>query len=418
MGLCAQPRLWLILQEGSGFRSGECAELSGDTLGKLCSFVYPPPDYCSRENVAYERPCIQIYSHLTTLSEGKTSRINPIHPTYTTWAALTDVLKRSVTARSNFNWTTYLPPPVSIIPPSQDEQTAQHLSAMLTGSNSQEWRLQPLGLSNITAIPLNPYIVEQSDCTFGCLGHLCDAADSCSPDLLCKNSVCQVNPETQPGKVGDRCNSKAVCQPHLRCEGGECKACSARKTMQMQPSSEQTGKRTIAGDETDVPIPRGRQVRPNDPDGQCYTDSLPHLFDIARLHQPSPSSSPPSLNICLPPSHHPSPCHSPTHCSADEYCSWGSCVPCRSTDACLGSPCRSNNVCKTGFCNDHGRCDDVPAEKKKSSGPGGARGNRNTRIAGVPKGHERGPAKVRDEAMRINIPDEKVVETGGPVAAV
>ncbi|RYN45375.1 hypothetical protein AA0114_g9106 [Alternaria tenuissima] len=222
---------------------------------------------------------------------GKTSRINPIHPTYTTWTALTDVLKRSVTARSNFNWTKYLPPPVSIIPPSADEKTAQHLQAMLTGSNNQEWKLKPLGLSNVSSVVLNPYIIEQSDCTFGCLGHLCDAADSCSPDLLCKNSVCQPYSETQPGKVGERCNSKAVCQSHLRC---------------------------------------------------------------------------------------------------DE---------------------------KQGYCNDYGRCDYVPdASKKKSSGPGGARGKRNSRIAGVPKGHERGPARVRDEAMRINIPKEKVAETGGPAA--
>ncbi|CAN9203758.1 unnamed protein product [Alternaria alternata] len=199
---------------------------------------------------------------------GKTSRINPIHPTYTTWTALTDVLKRSVTARSNFNWTKYLPPPVSIIPPSADEKTAQHLQAMLTGSNNQEWKLKPLGLSNVSSVVLNPYIIEQSDCTFGCLGHLCDAADSCSPDLLCKNSVCQPYSETQPG-----------------------------------------------------------------------------------------------------------------------------------------------------YCNDYGRCDYVPdASKKKSSGPGGARGKRNSRIAGVPKGHERGPARVRDEAMRINIPKEKVAETGGPAA--
>ena len=41
---------------------------------------------------------------------------------------------------------------------------------------------------------------------------------------------------------------------------------------------------------------------------------------------------------------------------------------------------------------------------------------RNSRIAGVPKGHERGPARVRDETMRINIPKEKVAETGGPAA--
>jgi hypothetical protein len=43
--------------------------------------------------------------------------------------------------------------------------------------------------------------------------------------------------------------------------------------------------------------------------------------------------------------------------------------------------------------------------------------DRNARLAGIPKGHERGPAKARDEAMRINIPGEKVQETGrGPAA--
>ncbi|CAN9481260.1 unnamed protein product [Alternaria alternata] len=94
----------------------------------------------------------------------------------------------------NFNWTKYLPPPVSIIPPSADEKTAQHLQAMLTGSNNQEWKLKPLGLSNVSSVVLNPYIIEQSDCTFGCLGHLCDAADSCSPDLLCKNSPTNTAP--------------------------------------------------------------------------------------------------------------------------------------------------------------------------------------------------------------------------------
>lgn len=37
-------------------------------------------------------------------------------------------------------------------------------------------------------------------------------------------------------------------------------------------------------------------------------------------------------------------------------------------------------------------------------------------MPGVPKGHERGPAKVRDEAMKINIPKEKAAETARPVA--
>ncbi|KAL1792293.1 hypothetical protein ACET3X_008800 [Alternaria dauci] len=360
-----------------------------------------------------------IYSHLTTLSEGTTSRINPLHPTYTTWPALTTILTHAATARSNFNWTRYLPPPISIIPPSHDEQTAQHLSAMLTGSLTQEWKLLPRGLSNVTSVRLNPYIIQQSTCTFGCLGHLCDVADGCAPELVCKNSVCRSYSETQqPGGVGARCDSKAVCQAHLRCGGqGVCEACVARRSIQPDDDNEERKerKRTIDGDETELPTQQqwDRVVLLNDPNGSCYTDSLPHLFAIARLS--SSSASTPSLNTCLPPAHHPSPCTSPHHCSANEYCSWGTCVPCLSTDTCLGSPCRSNAACKTGFCNDYGRCDYVPdaAKKKKGSGPGGARGKRNTRIPGVPRGHERGPARVRDEAMRIEIPGEKVVETGG-----
>ena len=46
------------------------------------------------------------------------------------------------------------------------------------------------------------------------------------------------------------------------------------------------------------------------------------------------------------------------------------------------------------------------------SGPGARGKSRNQRVPGVPKGHERGPARVRDEAMRVQIPGEKVVETG------
>jgi hypothetical protein len=283
---------------------------------------------------------------------------------------------------------------------------------MITGDKGQTWKLKPAGLSNLTSIPLNPYALEQSDCTFGCEGHLCDAADGCSPDLVCKNSVCQQNDEAQPGQIGDRCNSKAVCQSHLLCSKGECQACSARQTIQ---PLEKKRKRTIPGD---VPPPRQqrRSVQPNDPNGLCYTDSLPSLFAVQK-GQKSTSDDDDSQNlpICLPPAHHASPCHSATHCSANEYCSWGSCTPCTSSDACLGAPCRSNNKCKTGYCNDHGRCD-YAGQKKRSFGPGGARGSRNTRIGGVPKGHERGPAKVRDEAMRINIPKEKVAETGRPAA--
>jgi hypothetical protein len=360
----------------------------------------------------------QLYSHLTTLSEGKTSRINPLHPTYTTWPALRTVLTHSLSTRGALNWTLYLPPPVRIIPPTQDEKTAQHLSAMLTGSTTQEWKLLPVPLSNVTSVRLNPYIIEQADCTFGCLGHLCDAPDGCAPDLLCKNSVCQMYPDGQPGGVGQRCNSKAICQPHFQCVKGVCEACSARKTIQPK---EQERKRTIEGDDTVLPVSQQARVRENDVQGSCYTDSLPHIFQINKLAADNHDQHPlrgAALPICQHPSSsssHPPPCHNPTHCSASEYCSWGSCLPCSPTteDMCLGSLCRSNAACKTGYCNDYGRCDYV--RKKKVSGPGGARGKRNGRIPGVPKGHERGPARVRSEALRVNIPGEKVLETGGPV---
>jgi len=72
-------------------------------------------------------------------------------------------------------------------------------------------------------------------------------------------------------------------------------------------------------------------------------------------------------------------------------------------------------VCKTGFCNDYGHCDYVAQRKKKATGPGGARGKVG-RVAGVPKGHERGPARVRDEALRVVVPEEGVSETAGATA--
>ncbi|KAF1829984.1 hypothetical protein BDW02DRAFT_124112 [Decorospora gaudefroyi] len=349
-----------------------------------------------------------LYSHISTLNEGKTARVHPLRPEYTAWTALKGVLKRSFTARSNFNWSKYLPPPVTIVAPTADEAAEQHLRSILIGAGA-EWKLRRRNLSQLTTVPLNPYILEQSDCTFGCEGHLCDAADGCAPDLICKNSVCQRNEESQPGQIGDRCNSKAVCQSHLRCVKGECQACEARRTRQ----PEEKRKRTIAHEvPLEAPERMRKAVQPNDPNGSCYTDALPALFV---LQEQSIASASPMLPVCLPPAHHPNPCHSAIHCSADQYCFWGSCVTCTASDSCLGAPCRSNNKCKTGYCNDHGRCD-YAGQKKKPFGPGGARGQRNTRIAGVPKGHERGPAKVRDEAMRINIPEEKVAQTGMPVA--
>lgn len=80
-------------------------------------------------------------------------------------------------------------------------------------------------------------------------------------------------------------------------------------------------------------------------------------------------------------------------------------------DACLGAKCKSNNKCKTGFCNTFGRCD-YAGRKKIVSGPGARGKSRSRRIPGVLRGHERGPARVRDEAMRVNVPREGVKETG------
>ncbi|EUC48526.1 glycoside hydrolase family 5 protein [Bipolaris oryzae ATCC 44560] len=361
-----------------------------------------------------------LYSHLTTVEEGKTARINPLQPSYTSWTALKQVLKAAQTARSNFNWSTYLPAPFSIKPLTEDEKTAQKLRSMLTNSNTQEFAIQPLGLSNITSIPLNPFVLDQSDCTFGCEGHLCSAQDSCLPHLFCKNSIC-TSDSAQPGKIGDMCTSKTPCQPHLSCSAGKCQPCTARTTI--QPPT-QKRKRSIPNEPSPLPTRReyedqllGGPIRPNSLTGQCHTDSLPHLFSTLPPRIALSSSNPPPP-ICLPPTHHPAPCTSPSHCSADEYCSWGSCVACTSADACLGSSCRSNNKCKTGYCNDHGRCDYPSARIKKSFGPGGAKMGKVKRVPGVPRGHESGPARVRDEAMRIVIPEEEVMNTAAAAAAM
>ncbi|KAF2829703.1 hypothetical protein CC86DRAFT_453298 [Ophiobolus disseminans] len=313
-----------------------------------------------------------LYSHLTTLDEGLTAKVNPLRPSYVSWNALKDVLQRAYSSRSNFDWSKYLPAPET-------------------------------GLSNLTAIPLNPYIPEQSDCTFGCEGHLCDAADGCAPDLLCKNSICQQNSESQPGKTGDRCDSKKVCQEHLRCSNGECQKCSVRPPIQPE---RRPRKRTIPSQEPPPYDPSARIIA-NDITASCHSDSLPSLFTL--YHKKTLPEHP----ICLSPPNPPrgQPCASTAHCNANEYCNWGLCTSCASSDACLGARCRSNNKCKTGFCNNFGKCD-YPGQKKIISGPGARGKSRNNRVPGVPKGHERGPAKVRDEAMRVNIPGEKAQETG------
>ncbi|KAF2624205.1 glycoside hydrolase family 5 protein [Macroventuria anomochaeta] len=296
-----------------------------------------------------------IYSHLSSKNESTTPMINPLRPEHASMTALTDILTRASTARSNFNWSSYLPAPST---PS----------------------------TSLTEIPLNPYIPADSTCVFGCEGHLCSSADSCAPTLLCKNNICRSNPESQPGQIGSACNSKKPCQPHLRCSGGACQACSVRPTLPPP------GTMKVAG--------------ANDANGSCAPDAITAFFGHA-LRPPT----------CLSTKGKRNPCENAQHCDGDEYCSWGVCTPCSSADLCLGAQCKSNNACKTGFCNSHGRCD-YGGQKRLVFGPG-VRGRwKNGRVDGVPEGHERGPAKVRSEAMRIVIPTEGVMETGQAQARV
>ncbi|CAE7023168.1 hypothetical protein HRS9139_00845 [Pyrenophora teres f. teres] len=124
-----------------------------------------------------------LYSHLTPLPESPSPGINPLHPHTTTWPVLRSLLRESHTTRSAYTWTPYLPPPYTITPHTSTQETEHYLREMLTQDRTKEWNLTPLPLSNITSVPLNPHIIEQSDCTFGCEGHLCDAPDGCRSEL-------------------------------------------------------------------------------------------------------------------------------------------------------------------------------------------------------------------------------------------
>ena len=238
---------------------------------------------------------------------------------------------------------------------------------------------------------MNPYIHELSDCTFGCEGYLCDAPDGCSPDLMCKNNVCQKPSESQPGKINDACNSKKPCLSHLICENGLCQECIAR------PSIEPEDYRNSIV-----------YKNPSSFIGSCPLDSSNPFRTQPFCLLPSKSSL----------SHRTNPCTNASHCSADEFCSWGLCTTCGPDDVCLGAKCKSNNKCKTGFCNTHGRCD-YPAKPKLSAK--GARDTwRNRKGPGWnagPRNMEKGPNRVRDEAMMINIPKESIVATGEAAAA-
>ncbi|OAG07068.1 uncharacterized protein CC84DRAFT_1117139 [Paraphaeosphaeria sporulosa] len=309
-----------------------------------------------------------IYSHLTFKDEGTSPKISITRESNYAIGALSDVLTRASRSRSNFNWSKYLPAPSG-------------------------------GLSNLTTLPLNLYIPEQASCTFGCEGHLCDAADGCRPSLICKNSICQQPSDSQPGKIGDACNSKKPCLSHLKCASGSCQTCNARATIQpwdRRPDNSYNSHNPFRRD----------PIAANSPAAQCHPDTA-----NAFLVPPRP--------ICSSPASRENPCTNAQHCNADQYCDWGLCKAC--TEGCLGMKCRSNNKCKTGFCNTHGRCD-YAGQKKVLAGPGG-QGRSTTRNRkgagynlGAPKGQGSGPNKVWDVPMKVNIPKEEVVATGAATA--
>jgi hypothetical protein len=184
------------------------------------------------------------------------------------------------------------------------------------------------------------------------VGHLCDSADGCTPDLICKNSVCIDPPESQPGNVGAVCNSKQVCQEHLPCIKGECQKCISRPSITPRERGEKlrsySEKPAIAGSLHE----------------SCHTD-------VSTRFSPDPLLR--TLPFCKKPLPHTSvekngnPCTNAAHCDANEFCDWGLCKLC--TEGCLGMVCKSNNKCKTGFCNAFGRCD-YPSKPKIVSGPG------------------------------------------------
>lgn len=301
----------------------------------------------------------QIYSYITTKDEGNTAKVSISRADNFAIGSLKDVLKRAYTSRSNFDWSKYLSAPPA--------------------------------LSNLTLVSMNPFIPEQSECTFGCPGFLCDSADGCRPDLICKNSICTKPAETQPGNIGADCHSKAPCQEHLKCEDGICQECLSRPSIQ----PEDRDKRARG--------PFRLRAIDGDPNGQCHLDT--HSPFLMRPWCQKPLSF-------HDPSRRGNPCQNAAHCDANEYCDWGLCKVC--TEGCLGMKCRSSNKCKTGFCNSYGRCD-YPGKPKKISGPGARAGSR--RGPGYnagPRNQDSGPNKVRDEAMRINIPQEGVKATGAP----
>lgn len=303
--------------------------------GKL-GLAYKKTAIWDQGNALNYRGIPWLYSHLSTKGEETSARVNILRDDLTprgpyAIGALKDVLDRAAVSRSKMDWSPYLP-------------------------------ASPAGLTNLTELALNPYIPEQSDCVFGCEGHLCDAADGCRPDLLCKNSVCAKPAESQPGNIGSDCNSKSVCQEHLQCEDGVCQECLARPSIQ--------------------PADIRKTAVPNDPNKQCHLDT-----DIISLFNMRPWCK--KVHKLGDERRRGNPCRNAAHCDGNEFCDWGLCKFC--TEGCLGMQCRNNNKCKTGYCNKFGRCD-YPSKSPKVSGPGARAGGRKGRHGynAVPRGQQGG----------------------------
>lgn len=178
-----------------------------------------------------------------------------------------------------------------------------------------------------TGISPNPWKPYQGECSFGCLGWLCDAMDGCSSDLLCKNNICQPCDVGCPGMACDA--HKSHCQEPYQCFNGVCQACTSRTDLaELHGTCEPTGT-------------------------QCSKEFFPTT---------------PICNFCdkRTKSCRGAPCERASDCDADEQCDWGLCKPC--TQGCFGMECGSSRHCKTGFCNQYGYCDYPPkAEKKKNT---------------------------------------------------
>ena len=244
----------------------------------------------------------KLYSSVTQNEELSPSEINVHGGIDTAMAVLSQILSRASASASHFDWTRYVHPLNQTMPHSQLE--------------------------------INPYGMVQGDCSFGCLGWLCDTMDSCQPGSVCKNNVCE---PCSLGCPGMDCNSKKPCQEWTKCVDGICQECSARST------SSNLFKSCNAN-----PI--------------CSNDALL----TARV-----------CNYCNERTSkcRGSPCIRASDCNADEECDFGTCKSC-TTSGCLGQACQSSVECKTGLCNFYKKCDYPSVVNRSPHNPGEDRGVR------------------------------------------